>query len=209
MNRFTALARRLLVASSFALTVTVAVPLAAHAEQTPYFVPFGGAGNLSVFDATAGTGGWVGSIDQVAPPVVSNPLALVSFVLFTLDASTLALTGHFEFTTTDLQSSLFGDVSGTASSADFFSLGGQLSLDYSILGGTGDFADASGFGLAFLNYNPAGSFNNYSEDGLLAFAVPEPGSLALLATGLLAVAVSRRVRPQPLLPLNSEPVFSL
>jgi hypothetical protein len=192
MNRLTTLARRLLRSSSLALTLTAALPLAAQAAQTSYFVPFGGAGNLSVFDATAGTGGWVGSIDQVAPPVVSDPLSLVSFVLFTLDASTLALTGHFEFTTTDLQSSLFGEVSGSADSADFLSLGGQLSLDYSIKGGSGDFADASGFGLAFLTYDPAGTFNTYSEDGLLAFTVPEPGSLALAGLGLLAVLVSRR-----------------
>jgi hypothetical protein len=188
MNRLTTLARRLLLSGSLAL----ALPLAAHAEPMSYFVPFAGSGSLSVFDASAGTGGWVGSIDQIAPPVVSDPLALVSFVLFTLDPGTLAVTGHFEFTTTDLQSTLFGDVSGTADSANFFNLGGQLSLDYSILGGSGAFTDASGFGLAFLNYDPAGVFNNYGEDGLLAFSVPEPGSLTLAGLGLLAVLASRR-----------------
>jgi hypothetical protein len=188
MNRLTTLARRLLLSGSLAL----ALPLAAHAEPTTYFVPFAGSGNLSVFDAAAGTGGWVGSIDQVAPPVVSDPLALVSFVLFTLDANTLAVTGHFEFTSTDLASTLYGDVSGSAASADFFSLGGQLSLDYTILGGSGAYTDASGFGLAFLTYDPAGVFNNYGEDGLLAFSVPEPGSLALAGLGLLAVLASRR-----------------
>jgi hypothetical protein len=195
MNRLTTLARRLLLCSSLAFTLT-----AAQAAQTSYFVPFGGAGNLSVFDATAGTGGWVGSIDQVAPPVVSDPLSMVSFVLFTLDASTLALTGHFEFTTTDLQSTLFGDLSGTADSADFLSLGGQLSLDYNIQGGSGAFTDASGFGLAFLNFDPAGVFNNYGEDGLLVFSVPEPGSLALAGLGLLAVLAWRRQRSLPLRP---------
>ena len=110
MTPLSTLARRLLFAASLAL----ALPFAARAEPTAYFVPFQGAGNRSVVDATAGTAGWVGSIDQLAPPLVANPLALVSFVLFTLDASTQTLSGSFEFTSTDLLSMLYGDVSGTA-----------------------------------------------------------------------------------------------
>ncbi len=199
MNRLNRLLRRLLLSSCLAL------PLAAQAAPTTFFVPDAGAGNLSVFDAMAGTGGWVGSIDAVAPPLVSDPLSLVSFVLFTLDAGTLALNGRFEFTTVDLQSTLFGDVSGTADSADFLTLGGQLSLDYSIRGGSGAYTDASGFGLAFLCFDPAGGFNNYSEIGLLDFSVPEPATLALLAAGLLGVGLSRRQARS----LNSRPPCSL
>lgn len=189
MNRLAHIARRLLLAAGLALSLST--PWVAQAGPLT-FAPFGGAGNLSVFDATAGTGGWVGSIDEVPPSSSGEPLSLVSVVLFNLDSATQALTGTFEFTSTDLASTLFGEVSGMADSADFFSLGGQLSLDYNIQGGSGRFSGASGFGLAFLTYSPAGSFNNYSEDGLLAFTVPEPGSLALAGLGLLVAAGSRR-----------------
>jgi hypothetical protein len=185
-------ARRFLMAATLALSA----PLVAQAAPQTYFVPYAGAGNLSVFDASAGTGGWVGSIDQTAPPVVDSPLSLVSFVLFTIDASALTLSGSFEFTTSDLLSSLYGDVSGSVSTADILALGGQFGLDYTIRGGTGAFLDASGFGLAFVNYDPAGTFDNYSETGVLVASVPEPDTLALLTAGLVAARVSRRkVRP--------------
>jgi hypothetical protein len=189
MNRLVHIARRLLLAAGFALSLST--PLVAQAGPLT-FAPFAGAGNLSVFDAAAGTGGWVGSIDEVPPSASGELLSLVSVVLFNLDSATQALTGTFEFTTTDLASTLFGELSGMADSADFLSLGGQLSLDYNILGGSGRFSGASGFGLAFFSYDPAGGFNNYSEDGLLVFSVPEPGSLALAGLGLLAAAGSRR-----------------
>lgn len=189
MNRLAHLARRLLLAVGLALSVST--PLVAQAGPLT-FAPFAGAGNLSVFDPATGTGGWVGSIDEVPSSAGGAALSLVSFVTFQLDSTTQALTGIFEFTTTDLASTLFGELSGVADSADFLSLGGQLSLDYNILGGSGLFGGASGFGLAFLNYNPAGTFDNYIEDGLLVFSVPEPGSLALAGLGLLAVARSRR-----------------
>jgi hypothetical protein len=112
-------------------------------------------------------------------------------VLFQLDAATQTLSGSFEFTTTDLASTLFGTLSGSYFDTDILNTGGQFSIDYSILGGTGLFGGASGFGLSFVDYNPAGTFNNYAEAGLLNFTVPAPGTLALVAAGLLAIAVSR------------------
>ena len=168
----------------------IALPLIASADPVSYFVPFNGQGNVSVFDASSG--GWVGSIDQTPPPDVADPLSLVSVVLFQLDAATQTLSGSFEFTTTDLASTLYGTLSGSFFDADILASGGQFSIDYSILGGTGAFAGASGFGLSFVDFNPAGAFNNYAESGLLNFSVPAPGSLALVGAGLLALAVSRR-----------------
>ena len=194
MNHLTSTARQLLAG----LVLALALPLAALAEPVSYFVPFNGQGNVAVFDASAGTGGWVGSIDQTAPPLVADPLALVSVVLFQLDAATQTLTGSFEFTTTDLLSTLFGTLTGSYLDADILHTGGQFSIDYAILGGTGAFLTASGFGLSFVDYNPAGSFNNYAEAGLLSFTVPEPGTLALAAAAcLLGLAISLR-QGQPL-----------
>jgi hypothetical protein len=149
-----------------------------------------------VFDAAAGSGGWVGSLQQTPPPDVADPLSLVSVVLFQLDAATQTLTGSFEFTTTDLASTLYGTLSASFFDVDILASGGQFSIDYNILGGSGAFGGASGFGLSFLNFDPAGGFDNYAEAGLLNFsvpaAVPNPGSLALVAAGLLGLAVSRR-----------------
>jgi hypothetical protein len=183
-------ARRLLAGLALAL------PLAAAADPVTFFVPFNGQGNVSVFDAAAGTGGWVGSIDQTPPPDVASPLSLVSVVLFQLDAATQTLSGSFEFSTTDLASTLYGTLSGSFFDTDILTSGGQFSIDYNIQGGSGAFGGAGGFGLSFLNFDPAGAFDNYSEAGLLSFsvpaAVPTPGSLALVAAGLLGLAVSRR-----------------
>jgi len=170
-----------------AATLLAAAALPATAEPVNYFVPYSGQGNVAVFDATAGTGGWVGSIDQFPDPGVTTPLSLVSVVLFTLDAATQTFSGMFEFTTTDLLNTLFGDITGTVSVADILDIGGQFTIDYQILGGTGSFAGASGFGLAFLNFDPlATGLDNYGESGLLSFTVPEPASLVLVALALLA-----------------------
>ena len=171
--------------------------LAPAAQAGPLvFAPFSGSGNAVVFDPATGDGGWVGSVVQTPDPGVADPLDLASVVLFTVDPLTQLLSGQFSFTrSSDLGATLFGLVRGSSADADVFSNGGQLALDYSILGGTGDFLGASGFGLSFLQFDPDGAPDNYLEDGLLVFAVPEPGTLALLA-GPLAVALLLRRRPR-------------
>ena len=201
MNTLLTRARRALL--SPLLCATLLTPFAistATAAPVDYFVPYLGEGNLSVFDATAGTGGWAGSILEVADPANPRaPLSLVSVVLFTLDRTAHTLMGSFEFTTTDLLSTLFGELTGTFLDSDILTNGGQFSVDYRIDGGTGQFARASGFGLAFVNYNPAGAFNNYDENGVLVFTVPSPATGALVLAGLLALGFSsvssRKTRP--------------
>ena len=193
MNTLLTRARRALL--SPLLCATLLTPFAigtATAAPVDYFVPYLGEGNLSVFDAAAGTGAWAGSIDEVADPTNPNaPLSLVSVVLFTLDRTAQTLMGSFQFTTTDLLSTLYGELTGTVLDSDILTNGGQFSVDYRIDGGTGQFARASGFGLAFVNYDPAGTFNNYDESGVLVFTVPSPATGALVLAGLLALGFSR------------------
>ena len=194
MTPLLTLARRALMSPLFCAALLTPF-FSANASATPveYFVPYLGQGNVAVFDAAAGTGGWVGSIDEVADPANANPLSLVSVVLFTLDRAALTLMGSFEFTTTDLLSTLYGEVTGSFLDADILTQGGQFSLDYQINGGTGQFARASGFGIAFLDFNPAALGDNYTESGLLLFTVPTPATGALALAGLLALGVSRSV----------------
>ena len=177
-----------------ALALLPLLALAPAAQAGPLvFAPFFGSGNAVVFDPSTGDGGWVGSIEQFPDPDVADPLDLVSVVLFNYDMTSQMLSGEFTFTrSADLGATLFGLVSGSSTVADLFGQGGQLALDYTIQGGTGDFARASGFGLSFLQFDPAGTFDNYQEDGLLLFSVPEPGSLPLLAGALGVLAVLRR-----------------
>ena len=174
------------------MCLALLAPTVALAAPTSYFLPYLGQGNVSVFDATAGTGGWVGSIDEVPAPSNPQPLSLVSVVLFTLDSVNHTLSGSFEFTTTDLLNTLTGDVTGAFIDDVILIVGGQFSLDYAITGGTGLFAGAHGFGLAFLDFDPMGTFHNSQESGVLVFSVPAPATLALVLAGLAAVAVSRR-----------------
>ena len=182
MNTLLTRARRALQSPllSTLLCATLLGPFAistATAAPVDYFVPYLGQGNLSVFDASAGTGGWVGSIDEVADPSnPSAPLSLVSVVLFTLDRTAQTLMGSFEFTTADLLSTLYGELTGTFMDSNILTQGGQFSVDYRIDGGTGQFASARGFGLAFVDYNPAGTFDNYRESGVLVFSVPNPAA---------------------------------
>lgn len=178
------------------LALAAALVAAPAAQAGPLvFAPFSGTGNAVLFDPTTGDGGWTGTIEQFPDPGVTDPLQLVSVVLFQLDPLTQLLSGQFTFTrSADLGATLFGTVSGSTADPDLFGQGGQLSLDYSILGGTGDFFGASGFGLSFLQFNPNGVPDNYSESGLLTFAVPEPGTLPLLAAALLGLGLLRRGR---------------
>ena len=164
----------------------------ALAEPVSYFVPYGGQGNVVVFDATSGTGGWVGSIDQTPDPLVAMPLSFVSVVLFTADQLAQTITGTFEFTTTDLLSTLIGELTGSYAEADILSNGGQFSVNYNVLGGTGQFARATGFGLSFVDFSPSAAGDNYKESGLLLFEVPEPAPAALVALGFLGLALQRR-----------------
>jgi hypothetical protein len=179
----------------FALAASMSAPLWAQAETVTYFVPFNGAGNVSVFDPTVATGGWVGSLEQTAPPVVANPQSWVSVVLFSLNSAAQTLTGTFEFTNSaDLSATLFGNLTGSFGVSDILNQGGQFSIDYTITGGTGAFANATGFGLSFVDFDPRQTFNNYMEAGLLNFsitAVPEPATWMLGALGLMFLAASR------------------
>lgn len=188
-------ARRALHAAATGLLLSAPLLAAAPAGAAPVlqFAPFSGQGNVSVFDAAAGTGGWVGSLDGLSDPASSLPVAAVSTVLFTLDGLTGLLSGQFSFTTTDLGSTLEGLVSGTVSDPAILSQGGQFSLDYSITGGSGLFTDVRGYGLAFLDFDPAATgSDNYLESGLLVYSVPEPGSLLLSALALCALLGLRR-----------------
>ncbi len=162
---------------------------------------FSGEGNVLVFDALAGTGGWNGAITEFTDPALPAPLSFASIVTFSYDAGANLLSGLFEFThAMDLSSTVFGTLMGRFTDpAGSLTAGGQLELDYSVMGGSGQFAGSSGFGLSFLSFDPnASSFNNYREDGLLvvdAATVPLPSTLLLvaLALALAGWAVQRPV----------------
>ncbi len=201
---------RALRTAALALLPLLALAPAAHAGPL-VFAPFSGSGNLFVIDPIAGTGAWNGGIAQFAEPGLADPLEFASLVLFTVDPLTQMLSGNFSFTrSSDLGASIFGLVTGSISDADpgtaVFGSSAQFVLEYSILGGTGDLAGASGFGLSFLQFDPAGvtgtgigngngnDTDNFQENGLLAFSVPEPGTLPLLAGALGVLAVLRHRR---------------
>lgn len=192
MNTSISWLRRALAGLSLALLSATA----AQAEAVTHFVPYGGQGNVLVFDPSGGTGGWVGSIDQTPDPDVPAPLSLVSVVLFTADQLAQTISGTFEFTTTDLLSTLFGELTGSYAEADILNSGGQFSVNYNVLGGTGQFASATGFGLSFVDFNPRSAGDNYSDSGLLLFQVPAPATLALVSLGLMGLALQRSVRLQ-------------
>ena len=189
--------RRALLAAGCLLTLAAAPQV--RAGELSNFV-FDGAGNLLVFDAAAGSGGWNGEIIEFADPALPAPLSFAVLVLFSYDAALNRLLGSFEFTqANDLGSAIFGSVEGGFTDmSGSLTGGGQLGLDYKVLGGTGRYAGSSGFGLSLLSFDPAATGdNNYVEQGLLV-AVPEPGMAGLMAAGLVLLALvrSRRSRPQ-------------
>ncbi len=187
--------------AALASACLLSLGLAPAAQAAMVDFAFEGAGNVVVFDPLAGTGGWVGSIDELLEPGQSGPArSFASVVTFSFDALANALTGQFEFTDAmDLTTSVFGTLTGAFTDPmSTLAAGGQLALDYTVTGGTGDLQRSSGFGLSFLTYDTASiSFNNYSEQGLLALTVPEPNTLplALGAVGLLAFARRRPAAP--------------
>lgn len=191
----------LAAASATAVAATLALAAAAPAHAGPIAVAAftSGSGNVAVFDAAAGTGGWVGSLEGFSDPFTGLPVSLVSVVLFTLDNASDTFSGSFEFTTTDLGSTFFGSLSGDADD-DVLNVGGQFRIDYEVLGGTGVFGAASGFGLGLLDYSPAGMPDNYAEAGVFAMQVPTPAPWALAGLGLLALAASRPQRQRRRMP---------
>lgn len=160
---------------------------------------FEGQGNLLVFDAATGSGGWNGEIREFSDPAAPLPLSFAVLVTFDFDAAMNRLLGSFEFTQTDdLDSSIFGRVTGGFTDpAGNMDSGGQLELDYSVLGGTGRYADYGGFALSFLEFDPSASGDNYVEQGLIV-AVPEPGMAWLVMTAGLLLAHTRQRRQQEL-----------
>ncbi len=177
-----------------AALISSALGIGSGALAAQQFSPYSGQGNVSVFDAAAGSGGWVGSIQGLVHPQNGDPFDLVSVVLFSVDAANQSVSGQFEWTGAfDLNSTLFGRLTGTVDDGDILLQGGQFALDYLIEGGTGVFSGASGFGLAFIDFDPlAGGDSNYVEAGLVVASVPQPGSPLLATTALLILVALRR-----------------
>lgn len=181
-------AAALATCAALATTATQAAPVAAS-----QFSPTMGQGNAVAFDPQGLSGGWAGSLAGLVDPMTGAPIDLVSIASITIDPLQGTVSGSFELTEAlGLGSTLFGLLSGMASQPDLLLAGGQLALDYLVQGGTGVFADASGYGLAFIDFDPTAQPDNYRESGLFVVdvpnAVPEPGALALLVLALLAAA---------------------
>ncbi len=180
------------VAAALALAAAVA-PAALRADALPHFAPYAGAGNVSIFDSVTGSIGWVGQVDGFVRPD-GSVRPLVSVVLARFDATAQSLAGSFEWTAADdLSSTLYGRLSGTAA-ADVLDQGGQFSLDYVVDGGSGLFAGASGWGLAFLDFAPQAQPDSYAESGVFVYTVAEPPGWALCSLLLVCAARGRTRR---------------
>jgi hypothetical protein len=182
-----------------ACVLGLVVPLAQAGPLANF--SFEGQGNLLVFDTTTGSGGWNGEIREFSNPAspLPVPLSFAVLVTFDFDAATNHLLGSFEFTQTDdLDSSIFGRVTGGFTDpAGSLATGGQLGLDYSVLGGTGRYAGYGGFALSFLEFDPSAGGDNYAEQGLIV-AMPEPGMAWLVMTAGLLLVQARQRRQQEL-----------
>lgn len=101
-------------------------------------------------------------------------------------ADTFHVTGWFSFIDpTPAHNSFFGTLSGAFNPAVF-----QSAFDYIVTGGTGAFASGRGFGSGLVQVFPTERGFGYAERG--QFTVPEPGTLALMLSGLLALRLLRR-----------------
>jgi hypothetical protein len=168
------------------LGLSAVLPLAAQAgPMADISVFFDGAGTQQAIDAQS-NGFWSGSITPGFGSDITE--SLMSTVLFKLDASGTMLSGSFQFNSMDLSSTISGLLTGSDADGD-----GQFEIDYQILGGSGAFSRASGYGLSFISFDrPLTMAGSYTESGLLSFAVPEPSSYGLLGLALLGVALTRR-----------------
>jgi len=189
------LARRLLAAAAFLL------PLAAMAGPAVTYDAFLEGSGITVYDATTGSGAWLGTLSDSPFPVQTNPLSLLSRVNFNFDTMNNLLSGDFEFTAmNDFGSTILGFLSGSFVQGDFDTVG-QLFLNYDIRGGTGSFDGAIGYLISFLDVvaDPAGGgFGTYAEVATGQFAVAEPATLALVGMALLGLAWQRRGSRQAL-----------
>jgi len=177
--------------ASLALCAALFVGASAQAAPVVRDVFFDGSGFL-VYDASTQTGAWTGTVDESPFPVVLPPLSFLSVVSFVFDTANNKISGNFEFTSSDFISTMFGSLSSDPLSGVFTADGTFFAIEYSIAGGSGLFAGASGFGITQFDFDaPVNGFSAYREAGVMAFTVPEPATLPLLLAGLLGVAALR------------------